>query len=162
MSAARVIGRQEAQSHAEQEEASHGRLREGRRLRAVGRWPFRERWANGRGRLWGSLTIPSLSLHLRRVAADIAMDLAGLLLDEEGTFSLTGFQDFMVRAQSACFQPLGVRTPRRSPPDQSGIGALFLALPWIGRLLRAMPTRKPLPLGPEGKASGFKRGNASD
>lgn len=96
MSAARVIGRQEAQSHAEQEEASHGRLREGRRLRAVGRWPFRERWANGRGRLWGSLTIPSLSLHLRRVAADIAMDLAGLLLDEEGTFSLTGFQDFMV------------------------------------------------------------------
>lgn len=26
------------------------------------------------------------------------MDLAGLLLDEEGTFSLTGFQDFSVRA----------------------------------------------------------------
>lgn len=30
------------------------------------------------------------------------MDLAGLLLDEEGTFSLTGFQDFTVRALSAC------------------------------------------------------------
>lgn len=44
----------------------------------------------------GSLTIPSLSLHLRRVAADSAMDLTGLLLDEEGAFSLTGFQDFMV------------------------------------------------------------------
>ena len=26
------------------------------------------------------------------------MDLAGLLLDEEGTFSLTGFQDFSVSA----------------------------------------------------------------
>lgn len=40
---------------------------------------------------------------LHRGAADGgAMDLAGLLLDEEGTFSLTGFQDFTVRAQSAC------------------------------------------------------------
>lgn len=29
------------------------------------------------------------------------MDLAGLLLDEEGTFSLTGFQDFTVRARPA-------------------------------------------------------------
>lgn len=29
------------------------------------------------------------------------MDLAGLLLDEEGTFSLTGFQDFSVRARPA-------------------------------------------------------------
>ena len=45
----------------------------------------------------GSLTIPSLSLHLRRVAPDSAMDLTGLLLDKEGAFSLTGFQDFMVR-----------------------------------------------------------------
>lgn len=27
------------------------------------------------------------------------MDLAGLLLDEEGTFSLTGFQDFTVSAR---------------------------------------------------------------
>lgn len=48
----------------------------------------------------GSLTIPSVPLHLRRVAADSAMDLTGFLLDEEGTFSLTGFQDFTVRAQS--------------------------------------------------------------
>ncbi|XP_047725635.1 solute carrier family 23 member 3 isoform X6 [Prionailurus viverrinus] len=31
---------------------------------------------------------------LRRAAGGGAMDLAGLLLDEEGTFSLTGFQDF--------------------------------------------------------------------
>lgn len=29
------------------------------------------------------------------------MDLAGLLLDEEGTFSLTGFQDFSVSALPA-------------------------------------------------------------
>lgn len=27
------------------------------------------------------------------------MDLAGLLLDEEGTFSLTGFQDFSVSSR---------------------------------------------------------------
>ena len=29
------------------------------------------------------------------------MDLAGLLLDEEGTFSLTGFQDFTVSVRPA-------------------------------------------------------------
>lgn len=29
------------------------------------------------------------------------MDLAGLLLDEEGTFSLTGFQDFTVSTRPA-------------------------------------------------------------
>uniref|UniRef100_A0A2K5ZFA8 Protein CNPPD1 n=2 Tax=Cercopithecinae TaxID=9528 RepID=A0A2K5ZFA8_MANLE len=34
------------------------------------------------------------SVHLRRAATGGAMDLAGLLLDEEGTFSLAGFQDF--------------------------------------------------------------------
>lgn len=65
------------------------------------------------------------------------MDLAGLLLDEEGTFSLTDFQDFTVRAQSACSLLLGVVTPRRSPPDPSGMGALLLAMPWIELLLRA-------------------------
>lgn len=126
-----------------------------------GRWPFRERWANGCGQLWGSLTIPSLPFHLRRVAADSAMDLAGLLLDEEGTFSLSDFQDFTVRAQSAYSLLLVVVTPQRSPPDPSGMGAFLLAMPWIGRLLRAMPTWRPMPLGPEGKASGYK-GTACD
>lgn len=42
------------------------------------------------------------------------MDLAGLLLDEEGTFSLTGFQDFSVSALPAASRPpaLGARTER--------------------------------------------------
>lgn len=95
------------------------------------------------------------------MAADSAMDLAGLLLDEEGTFSLTDFQDFSVRTQSACSLFLAVVTPQHSPPDPSGMGALLLVMPWIGRLLRAMPTRRPMLLGPEGKASGYK-GSASD
>lgn len=90
-----------------------------------------------------------------------AMDLAGLLLDEEGTFSLSGFQDFTVRAQSSCSLPLGVGTPGRSPPDPSGMGTLTCyALFWA--TVESMPTWKPMPPGPEGKASGYKRGTASD
>lgn len=37
------------------------------------------------------------------------MDLAGLLLDEEGTFSLSGFQDFTVSAQPAPFTSLSAQ-----------------------------------------------------
>lgn len=43
------------------------------------------------------------------------MDLAGLLLDEEGTFSLTGFQDFTVSTRPAASQRLEPR-PRALPP----------------------------------------------
>lgn len=71
------------------------------------------------------------------MAADGAMDLAGLLLDEEGTFSLTGFQDFTVRAQSASPPPLeaGSRNSGAFPLDPSGMGDLLLTVPQIGRLL---------------------------
>lgn len=163
MSASRIFGRLEAQSHTEQEEASHGCLREGRRLRAVGALALSGEVGQPVRTTLGitSLGIPSLPLHLHRVAADSAMDLAGLLLDEEGTFSLADFQDFTVRAQPACSLLLAVVTPQRSPPYPSGMGTLFLVMPWIGRLLRAMPTRRPMLLGPEGKASGYK-GTASD
>lgn len=78
--------------------------REGRGLRgrrpAAGRQAGR--WAGGRGRPREPLTTPSLNLHLRRTVAGGAMDLAGLL-DEEGTFSLTGFQDFTVSAQPPAY-----------------------------------------------------------
>lgn len=47
------------------------------------------------------LPYPSFPSTFRRAASGGAMDLAGLLLDEEGTFSLTGFQDFSVRARPA-------------------------------------------------------------
>lgn len=45
------------------------------------------------------------------------MDLAGLLLDEEGTFSLAGFQDFTVSARPApspaslCLEPKPLALP---------------------------------------------------
>lgn len=66
------------------------------------------------------------------------MDLAGLLLDEEGTFSLTGFQDFTVRATVR----LSLALP---PPPELGVGirgvtlwnrgegeALLFAIPGFG------------------------------
>lgn len=59
------------------------------------------RWTGGWGPLSCPLTTRPLPAHLRRAAAGGAMDLAGLLLDEEGTFSLTGFQDFSVSALPA-------------------------------------------------------------
>lgn len=82
------------------------------------------------------------------------MDLAGLLLDEEGTFSLTGFQDFTVRATvrlSLAPPPpqAGSRDSGRYPLEPRGRGALLFAIPGFGWLLRAMPTRGPGHLGLE-------------
>lgn len=57
------------------------------------------------------------------------MDLTGLLLDEEGTFSLTGFQDFTVSMRPVPSKPLGCG-----------------ALDW-----EAVPTPGPGRLGPEGE-----------
>lgn len=72
----------------------------------------------GQGRLRGPFTTRSPPFHLHRAAAGGAMDLAGLLLDEEGTFSLTGFQDFSVSGRLAPPRPplTGSRDPGRSPP----------------------------------------------
>ena len=51
------------------------------------------------------------------------MDLAGLLLDEVGTFSLTGFQDFTVSTRPAAslasqrLEPRPRALPPRPPPE---------------------------------------------
>lgn len=52
------------------------------------------------------------------------MELDGLLLDEEGTFSLSGFQDFTVSVPGRT--PTGARCPRPSPLPPQAPGALLL------------------------------------
>ncbi|XP_045875443.1 protein CNPPD1 isoform X2 [Meles meles] len=51
-------------------------------------------WGGRRAGEGSAAPSPHVPFHVRRAASGGAMDLAGLLLDEEGTFSLTGFQDF--------------------------------------------------------------------
>lgn len=59
----------------------------------------------------GGDPVSELGRHPRRGRAG-GMELDGLLLDEEGTFSLSGFQDFTVSVPRGT--PTGVRCPRPS------------------------------------------------
>lgn len=70
------------------------------------------------------------SVHLRRAATGGAMDLTGLLLDEEGTFSLAGFQDFTVSGRPAPSPAF-----RRAPPGPSGAASSPDCCAGIGRQL---------------------------
>lgn len=75
------------------------------------------------------------------------MELDGLLLDEEGTFSLSGFQDFTVSVPRGT--PTGVRCPRPSLCSalclRRPLGLCCLVLWWacmavpLAELLRAFP-----------------------
>lgn len=79
------------------------------------------------------------------------MDLAGLLLDEEGAFSLTGFQDFSVSALPA--------SPPASPhrgPGPSGATSAPDSPPgrWEAAALAVLT--RPGWLGPGERASGYR------
>lgn len=85
------------------------------------------------------------------------MDLAGLLLDEEGTFSLTGFQDFTVRARPApsaasrCLSP----DPGRSPGHPSGaVSSPDGSVRKPGGNRSSLAYSRPRLLGPRGRAAG--------
>lgn len=165
MSAARIVGRREAQSRAEQEEASCGCRQQGRRLREPGRRPSRERRAGGPTGEDGSvrhLRFLFSPFHLHRVAADGTMDLAGLLLDEEGTFSLTGFQDFTVRAtvrlSLAPPSPPGWESGfgvLPSGPERKGSSLICHSQDWVA--VESNAYSRPGPLGPRGKPLGCRK-----
>lgn len=132
----------ESELGAEQEETPQPRprllrLARGEGRHGQGRWLALRRpegrWTCGLGRRRGPFTTHFLRIHLRRAAAaGGAMDLTGLLLDEEGTFSLTGFQDFSVSTlptpapASPHWEP-GSRAHLSGP---SGPGSSPDSLPW--------------------------------
>lgn len=135
-------GAREPQAEQEEAPARLGpacrRWRDGRGRHWRGRWPASGRpagrWTGGPRRLRVQLTTRSLPFPLRRAAAVGAMDLAGLLLDEEGTFSLTGFQDFSVSVQPSPPQPRAWRwDPGRSPLGRAGPRARLTVGPGAGR-----------------------------
>lgn len=115
------------------------------------------RWGGRRAGEGSAAPSPHVPFHVRRAASGGAMDLAGLLLDEEGTFSLTGFQDFTVRgrpAPSAACRCLS-SDPGRFPGYPSG--AATSPDGWVrkpGGSRSSLAYSRPRPLGPRGRAAG--------
>lgn len=115
------------------------------------------RWGGRRAGEGSAAPSPRVPFHVRRAASGGAMDLAGLLLDEEGTFSVTGFQDFTVRgrpAPSAACRYLS-SDPGRSPGYPCG--AATSPDRWVrkpGGSRSSLAYSRPGLLGPRGRARG--------
>jgi hypothetical protein len=127
-----------------------------------GRWPAAGRQVDEPVRTAAGRLQLLPPFHRSRATAGRAMDLAGLLLDEEGTFSLTGFQDFTVSAQPAPFPSLqtsGAGTLGAPLPARADRELACLPCRGLGGSRRSSAYARPWPFGPGGRAAGYRKGN---